>query len=673
MSTGSGVVKRVIRGRKKELYFLVLCLLLPLAGLLPQRLFDWIVSFPLVGIYIASAYLAGTAVLYGFRIFEENPPVSYIIRILSGFGVFSLYFMLLGILGLARHLIISYLTIIFLLSVYVLFRKTREQKENKDEVTASLKKKNGVVQKKDEKNESKMKIAGWIACIIIFISIAAVFLLVPIPEGFHDSLLYHLAIPQQMFITGKLAPMEHNFTSYLPLNSEMLYLPLAANDYAARLLQFAFAMMTLGLVTFSVPKKNRILAGFICLSGFGYFEFLRTSITVLPEINVAAYAVAGWLLLEHFMNKQRKAYLLAAGAMFGFAAGTKYQGLVIAGVSAAAYLCVAAYRKQGIIKPLISAVLMLLVTFLVFSPWMIKSFLLTGDPVFPAGYSVFGAKNIIGTDINTIISIWNYKSPDASGAIGFILMPFKQVAEAGGTASLVFLLLPLPFILLKRKEGFAGPMIALICFYTAWWLLAPHPRYFVPAIPLILLLGARTVTVLGEYKKWRLLFVGLAVIIFAFNFIPSLTSLYNVMKPLDFYRSGLDRAAYEERLSSSPFAAFCFINENTPKTSKILLIGESRGYNLKRPYHSSSPYERQLITDYLDKYKTAEELRAEMQRAGFNYILVNFAEWKRTRDMLKIPVMDFAPKGSQKSNLFVEFIRSLASIYSDKRCVIYRL
>jgi hypothetical protein len=359
--------------------------------------------------------------------------------------------------------------------------------------------------------------------------------------------------------------------------------------------------------------------------------------------------------------------------MFGIAGGVKYQGLVLAAVSALALFVLMIIKKHGFIRSLLPSGIVLFIALIVFSPWMIRSALLTGNPVFPAAYRIFGAKNLSSEDTDVIMSIWSNIAPGARSVSGFFLTPLKMAMEKGGTATLALMLLPAPFLLFRKKEKALGPVIILFGFYTAWFLLAPNPRYFVPAVPFILLLGGRGIASLMQYKKTHFLFILALFVVFLINFIPGLAALYGNLKPFDFYNNGFDRRAYHARLTTSPCAAFSFMNENSHKNAKVLLIGESRGYNLKRPYNASSPYERQLVSDYLAKNSTAIGLAADLKKSGYSFIVINFAEWKRTREYLKIPAMNFAPKGTPEGNLLLEFFRSLRVLYQDKNCVIYAL
>lgn len=673
MSPSQGFKNGLLRKRKKELLFLLLCAALPLCGVFPQPASGWVMSFPLVGIYLAAAYLAGKAVLSGLDLFDDNPPLHGIIRILTGFAVFSLYMEAIGLLGLARHLIPAYLILAAVLFLYHQIRKH----------TALKKKENPKKSKKADAKTKKEETAGGQALInkpariaiicAVVVCLAALLLLAPIPEGFHDSLLYHLALPQQMFLTGRLAPMEHNFTTFLPLGSEMLYVPLAANDYSARLLQFAFAIMTLGLVVFSFPRRYRPVAALISITAFGFFEFTFTSVTTLPEMNTAVYALAGWLLAEKFPGSGKKSLLIAAGFMFGIAAGIKYQGLVLAATAALALFILLLIKKHGFLRSFLPPVILLIITVAAFSPWMIRGFILTGNPVFPAANQIFQAKNISPEDASLIMTIWGNAAAGVKSIAGFFLTPLRSAMTRGGAATLVLLLLPALFLLFRKKEKTLGPLIIISGFYIIWFLWAPDPRYFVPAVPFILLASIRGVDCLSQYRKIHLVFATVLAALFVINFVPVLVNLYGNLKPFDFYSSGFDRAAYHEKLTTSPFAAFNFINENTPTNAKILLIGESRGYNLKRPYHASSPYERQLISDYLSKNGTESELAAALKKDGYSYIVVNFAEWRRTRDFLKIPAMNFAPKGSKEGYLLLELFRTLKMLYQDKNCVVYAL
>lgn len=210
-----------------------------------------------------------------------------------------------------------------------------------------------------------------------------------------DGLAYHLAVPKMYLQAHKIYYIPFISHSNFPFLIEMLYtIGLAfGSTGVAKIFHFtmyitaALGILSLGrryinstagiagaLVFMSVP---------LCVweAGIAYSD-ISTALFVL----LAAYCVVNWEATSECSP------LILGGIMGGFALGTK----VLAAVPVLA-LCIwvfaSASKANRISAAIKAASLIGGISLLVGAPWYIKSYIYTGNPVYPFLYNIFGGKN----------------------------------------------------------------------------------------------------------------------------------------------------------------------------------------------------------------------------------------------------------------------------------------
>ena len=257
--------------------------------------------------------------------------------------------------------------------------------------------------------------AGW----ALAAAVTAVLLLLArgcwLPELDYDVMEYHAAVPLQYLQGGLRQP--HNMFAAFPQLTEMLtYCTFALNTlgrdgadvgarapeffYAARLLDFLFLPMLLGALVLTLARADAgrpaaLRAGLLAvLTLLAMPGVIQWSLTLYVEnafgfyFLLALYAAARAVFPAD--NPGGGRWVLLAGVLAGLCAGTKYPGLLFAGAGACGLLLLFS-RGRG--NRLGRAALCGGACWLVFSPWLVKNYLLTGNPFAPLWNLGFGVEN----------------------------------------------------------------------------------------------------------------------------------------------------------------------------------------------------------------------------------------------------------------------------------------
>jgi hypothetical protein len=228
-------------------------------------------------------------------------------------------------------------------------------------------------------------------------TIAYVSLLASVPPVDRDALTHHLFIPGLYLLHGGIYEISHIPFSYYPMNLDLLYLiPLAFNnDIAPKFIHFAFALIT-GFMIFRYLSRR---TGPAC-AWLGALFFLtlpvivRLSSTVYVDLGLICFFFAALLYLFDWIESGfRPSPLIISGIFCGLALGTKYNGLVglfLLGLFVSfVYARICAGTRHVSLKAAAWGALFVLVSLLVFSPWMVRNVVWTGNPVYPLYNKVF--------------------------------------------------------------------------------------------------------------------------------------------------------------------------------------------------------------------------------------------------------------------------------------------
>ncbi len=80
------------------------------------------------------------------------------------------------------------------------------------------------------------------------------------------------------------------------------------------------------------------------------------------------------------------------------------------------------------------------------------------------------------------------------------------------------------------------------------------------------------------------------------------------------------------------YPAVKYVNTQLPEGSKVLFVGESRGYYCKKGYIASSVFDKTPIVEWANMSDTPEELRKIFYKNQITHILFNKSEAKRLGD-----------------------------------------
>lgn len=491
--------------------------------------------------------------------------------------------------------------------------------------------------------------------------ISAVALLCLVPPVSRDALVHHLAIPRLYLEAGGMAEYPAYGFSYYPMNLDILYLiPLyLGNDIAPKFIHFAFGLLTAWLIHRHLrPRLGRAYALTGAILFLSIPIIVKLSITVYVDLGLVFFSAAAlFLLLEWIRSGFRMRYLLASALACGLGMGTKYNGLIVCFLLTLFIPWIDSRYRPGE-KPRLRratglALLYLAVALLAFSPWMVRNWRWTGNPIYPLYKRIFNPEPPPARPV---------ADPGPARKKGRGQLTFR--AQVYGESSLEIALLPLriffqgedgnpryfdgrlnPFLFFLPIAAFIRPRdppemrrekgiclaFALLFLAFALFSTVMRIRYIAPMIPPLVVLSVfgmqnlwQKATRLGKPYPARIGQAGgiLLLLFFLSLNVGYLASQYRYVRPLAYLSGAWTRAEYISRYRPE-YPAMAYINQNLPQDVRILFVFlGGRGYYCHRPY----------IFDFADKQsklamlaRTASDpgqIQAGLKKIGITHLLV---------------------------------------------------
>lgn len=252
--------------------------------------------------------------------------------------------------------------------------------------------------------------AGWvIAAVLALLAFWAVRRALLPPQAY-DDLSYHLAAPKIYARTGRVSILPWDHHSAFPFTLEMLYTLclLCGRATDAQLLNSlvgALAVLAVGLLGRDLggPRVGWLAALIWAATPLVVDQFG----TCYTELGFALYQLAAWLAMVEYLNLRVTAISFTGGAFTpkprqphwlpllglcaGFCVGVKWTGVVAVAYLLGAML-VLGLRDRLAGRALRADLLTVgLIATLVAAPWIARTWLATGNPVFPFAHGVFGS------------------------------------------------------------------------------------------------------------------------------------------------------------------------------------------------------------------------------------------------------------------------------------------
>jgi len=452
--------------------------------------------------------------------------------------------------------------------------------------------------------------------IAIFLILLSEFILNLTPPTARDALIHHLAIPKLWLKNGGFYEMPWADFSYFPMNIDLLYMiPLyLQKDFLANFIHMGFGIATALLIYRYLNKRTGPISGLL-----GVLIFISTPIVfrlstqAYVDLGLTFFSAASIFSFIRYRDGGFKEFkwLLFSSLSMGIALGTKYNALVIWFFLTLWIVLITVRDTKNQRKALWNGAIYFLISGILFSPWLIKNIMLTGNPLYPlfkesvsqmfsqnAHTNFFSMREVLYEE-----NLWEtltipvrmfFQGQDNSpryfdgvlNPVLILLAPFSIADKSFMRDKLFFISFASFFILtVFFLEGQAFGMDQIV-------------RYALPVIPFLSILA-----VMGMVAVWNrirafpvslrniltALFFSMVVLFMSINYF-YIKNYYQNINPGSYLWGKETRDEFIARHNSS-YESIKYINTHTPENATIRLIFlAGRGYYLERTYSEGSVY-----------------------------------------------------------------------------------
>ena len=453
-----------------------------------------------------------------------------------------------------------------------------------------------------------------------------------------DALAYHLAVPKDYLREGRIYYVPYDHHSNFPFLIQMHYLlMLSAGSVAgAKLVHWLCgALLVLSVAAFSrryFRGSEAVGAALVAGSPLVVWE----STTAYIDLGSALFTWLAFYALVNSSAARRDGasvrWLVVSAVLMGFALGTKatvlgFWGMCLLGILGWNLITERRWAKET----LPHAILWASISLGIGAAWYVKTFLYTGNPVYPFAYSVFGGRYWSVQDAA------QYAAEQARFGFGkdplnFLLSPlrvaFEQYISPPPGRSWAFTeqglagfdlgwgwllaLLPAPFLLKKLSRPAVYSLLFAGGIWIFWFFVMQQGRYLLPALA-ALSAGAAGVWAAGG--RWVRLGISVAA---GLSLLNGLAAAGNLAAQ---GAASLNSRRPPALAAGAVGAAENWINKNSQPGEKVALLDEVRGFYLDREYVWAQPDHAEGLIPW-DKYRDADEWLADFKAKKYVWILI---------------------------------------------------
>ena len=504
------------------------------------------------------------------------------------------------------------------------------------------------------------------------ILILSIIILSSVPPVSRDALTHHLAVPKLYLNHGGIYEIPSLKFSYYPMNLDLLYIiPLYfGNDIVPKYIHFAFALLTAGLIfNYLKIRINKVYALVGALFFLSLPVIVKLSITVYVDLGLIFFSTWSLIyLLKWLENDFKFHFLIISAVACGLALGTKYNGLVTlllltlfvpylfakyhSGLTSRENLnntCETYGSKPEIksttIRVIVYGAVFVSIALIVFSPWMIRNYLWTDNPVYPlyngwfnpvlavptessGGLGHFGIRKILFKE-----SLWQT-----------LLIPVRIFFEGKDDLPQYFdgklnpFLLFLPFFAFLRFKR-NTPMVktekkillafSVLYLFFAFFKTDMRIRYIAPIIPPLVILAMYGLHQISSFAVppfsvpvRRMMTVGIlaaATLMFGMNGA-YVWGQFNHVDPMGYLSGRLDRDAYIQRYRPE-YTAIEYANINLSNHTKILCVflGNRRYYSDREMIFGDAFFRTTVM-----RAETPENILADLKERKITHLLIRY-------------------------------------------------
>jgi hypothetical protein len=589
-----------------------------------------ILAAPIVLLIAAACYGAGSQILLTLRVQPESFSGGVAFGTALGLGILSYLVLGIGLGGwLSTTSVLILLGVVAALGLSYFARRPRQSRETRPPRTDAT---------------QRRGLLGTALLAVIFL--AAIVTLIgalspPLADDW-DGLAYHLADPRLYIEQGKIFPIDFESHSNFPFTIEMLYTVGLALKSVSIAKGFSWILWIIGGL--GAYGLARTLAGESVGAWCGLAAavlFLACPI-VLWEATSSYVDVAGGAFLvlsaEALLLWRRgtgRGWLVAAGLFAGWSLGTK---MTLALAVVVLIVCALWWSRASLGKRAGHALAFAAIAAAVASPWYIKSYLSTGNPVYPFYYNVFDGRNWSSENAQIYAAQQASFGVKERGLRQLIAAPWDLVAhpdvyydKVSSDPMVIYLFslglgfvvsLPVLALGLRPEREMIGLLALVAISFVVWFFQVQYTRYLVPLLPVASALIAACAGSLAQRRR-TLRPVALAFCVFAIGLSIFHVGLAGRWTCADRLGVVVGREPQEDylraRLRVFPMAEF--VNRELPTNAKIIMYNLVFGFYFDRDYMWGDPRHHTLIA--YDSMRDAGDLVGALRGLGVTHMLID--------------------------------------------------
>ena len=324
------------------------------------------------------------------------------------------------------------------------------------------------------------------------------------PQLGWDDQAYHLTLPKLYLEAGGFRRLPFNVYSHWPSNVQLIYgLALAVGDYVlAKLLHLAFlGLLTVGVYRFAAraaaPWTGVVAASLLLANDVVMFEATVANI----DIAVAFFFFMAVAHAVEFRETGSRPELILSGLFCGCVAGSKVTGLgSIACVFPLIVLGTLAHQRERRLRHVVrDGALFSACAFALAVPWLLKSYIYTGDPLYPVLWKYFG-----GIEWSDALSeqFWKWQNSTGMGRTprDYLLLPVRVFLDGGGgyenfaarISKTWVVFLPLTIVFMPWVPVARRFLLPAALYFIIWAVSSQQSRFLISVLPLLAVATAVT-------------------------------------------------------------------------------------------------------------------------------------------------------------------------------------
>jgi len=485
------------------------------------------------------------------------------------------------------------------------------------------------------------------------------------PEVTYDAVYYHLAMVRGFLEQGSVSQLPNLFASNFPLVPQLVYASAAglSGELDSAKLVHLFVGLGVALAIFATASQLAgRYAGLVAVTlWLGVPLVLWEMSTAYVDLFSVFYVMLSVLATILWSRQRDPNYALIAGAFFGLGLGIKVSAAFPTVALGGAVLILFIRNRREFATWIGAGATALALG----APWYLRSYLLTGNPVFPFLNSVFRSPQWEPVNENFNFSGFGL----GSGPMDLLFLPIRLVTESSrfgempdGALGLLPVIgaLALAGGMIARDRRYATLALAATGTTVFWFASAQYGRYLLPILAILAALAGALTANLAR-RAARPVIGALLSLILGLSFVGYLGTVATVpgYVPWKVVLGGQNRGDYLN-VALRHYAAYSWMAEHIPPTAQVLGVGYSEWpivYSDQRIFigHMTQPGRQILLAD------SPDEARHMLESGNFGYVIIDFFP-RPTLWRSSIPIA---------TETFIE--KSLRLIYANNYVYVYQI